>query len=714
MKQVLQSLRGGMPWAAEVPAPAPGRGEVLIRTAATLISPGTERMLIDFGRAGWVGKARQQPERVRETWRKLRRDGWRATRESIEAKLDAAVALGYAQAGTVAEVGEGVTRFRAGDRVVSNGPHSEWVAVPETLCARIPDEVSFAEAPAAILGAIALESLRRAQPTLGETFLVAGLGPIGLLAVQLLRAQGCRVLAADLSEERRERARQWGAIAVPEGASWEAAAETHTDGRGVDGVILALATRSAEPLREAARACRPRGRIVLVGTAKIEVPREEFYRRELRFEVSCSYGPGRYDPAYEADGHDYPIGHVRWTAQRNIEAVLGLMAERKIDAAPFVAERFPQREAGAAYALLTERRTSVLSVLLEYESSESLSLRPERSIPLVPSAKPSRRATVSARVRVGVIGAGAHARKMLLPALAAAGAEPIVIASRQGVAAAEAGRRFGFRQATTSASVVLDHPEVDAVIIATPHATHAALVRAALERRRPVLVEKPLADSWRGLREIESAYERAGEGAFLLTGYNRRFAPLARELSRMRGRWSGAASILVTINAGRQPAGAGDRIVGEACHFIDLARYLAGAPVEELSTARTGGPDPSALLQLRFADGSVAAIHYLTGGSAAFPKERIEVFGGGEIAVLDNFRHLGRAGEWRPHWPWGAAQDKGHGAMIEAFLEAVRTGGPSPIPFSEQLEVATLTLEAAGSLATESGENVEWKERECA
>ena len=694
MKQILQSLRGGAPRVAEVPAPRAGQGEVLIRTAATLVSPGTERMLIEFGQASWLGKARQQPERVRETWRKWQRDGWQATREAIEARLDEPVALGYAQAGVVTEVGAGVTRFRVGDRVVSNGPHGEWVVAPELLVAPVPEGVGLREAPAAILGAIALESLRRATPTLGETFLVAGLGPIGLLAVQLLRAQGCKVLAADPSARRREWAAGWGATVIAPGESWETAVEAATGGRGVDGVILALATQSVEPVREAARCCRRRGRIVLVGTARIELPRDEFYRRELRFEVSCSYGPGRYDASYEREGHDYPVGHVRWTAQRNIEAVLELMSEGRIEVGAFLERRFAFEEAGAAYALLSERRDDVLSVLLEYGTEGEA---PANRIRLAPAGMAKHTGRKGA-VRVGVIGAGAHARKILLPALVGAGAEMVIVASRQGVRAAEAGRKFGFREATTSAEEVLEHPEVDAVVIATPHATHARWAAAAIARGLAVMVEKPLADTWEGLAQVEEARSRAGREALVLTGYNRRFAPLAQELAqRIAGR-QGAKSFVITVNAGRHPVSTGDRVVGEGCHFLDLARFLAGAPVEEWSAFRTAGPDPSTVIQLRFVDGNVAAIHYLTGGNAAFAKERIEVFGSGEIEVLDNFRQLRRAGDWRPAW-WGTSrQDKGHRALIERFLEAVGTGGASPIPWDEQREVAALALETAGVL----------------
>ena len=715
MKQILQDLRSGRTAAADVPAAGPRPGQVLIRTAASLISPGTERMLIEFGRAGWITRARQQPDRVRQTWHKLARDGWRSTREAIQAKLERPIRLGYAQSGVVAEVGEGVTRFRPGDRVVSNGPHAEWVTVPETLCAAVPDAVDLEQAPGAILGAIALEALRRAQPSLGETFLVAGLGPIGLLAVQLLRAQGCRVLAADLSAERIELARRWGAIPVAPGADWTIAAEAVTAGRGVDGVILALATRSPEPLRQAARCCRSRGRIVLVGTGKLEIPREEFYRRELRFEVSCSYGPGRYDPAYEEEARDYPFGHVRWTAQRNIEAVLELMAQGQLDVGAVITHRFPASGASQAYERLSRKDASVLSILLAYGQIKEPAVSPRHiALPVGPRGKMG---SSPGRVRFGLLGAGDHATRTLLPALAAAGADPVIIASKQGVTAAETGRRFGFREATTEAERVLDHPEIEAVIIATPHATHASLVVKALERRLAVFVEKPLADTWAGLRHIEDAYRASGSDPFLLTGYNRRFAPLTGQLTREVASCAGARSFSMTVNAGaRAGLGGENRVIGEACHFIDLMRFLAGAPVESMSTIETGGPDPSTLIQLQFANRDVGSIQYLTSGNASAPKERLEVYGGGRILVLDNFRALRRLGGWIPAWPWPGSQDKGHRQMIRAFVEAVAQGKPSPIPAEEQFEVAALALEAAGVVenARARREQEMKPERECA
>lgn len=702
MKQLLQHLRTGRTYLADVPAARPGPREVLIRTHATLISPGTERMLLEFGRANWIGKARQQPDKVRQVWEKFRREGWAATREAVESKLDRSIGLGYAQTGLVVAVGESAERFAPGDRVVSNGPHAEWVTVPETLCARVPDGVADDEAPAAILGAIALESLRRIRPQLGESMLVIGLGPVGLLVVQLLRAHGCRVLATDLSTERLALARSWGAQIVESGSDLVSATETWSGGRGVDGVILATATQSADPLRRAAPCCRPRARIVLVGTAKLDVPRDEFYRRELCLEVSCSYGPGRYDPAYERDARDYPIGHVRWTAQRNIEAVLELMDSRRLEVAPLITHRFPHYAAPAAYELLAERKPGVMAILLEHAKAAD----PE---PAPFHLRLTRGPGSTGRPGVAVIGAGDHARRALLPALRQTGIRPVILASRQGTNAAEAARQFGFTEVTTDLRHVFDHPDVKAVVIATPHATHASLVVRAIEASKAVFVEKPLADTWIGLRRIERSLAEA-QSPLLLTGFNRRFAPLTIRLKDQLDRQRGPKSLLMTVNAGHAVL-AHDRVIGEACHFIDLLRYLAGAPVEHLDAVRTAGPDPSATIHLRFADGSIGAVHYLTQGHRAMAKERLEVFAGGRSWRLDNFRQLNETGRFsRP--AWFALQDKGHSGLVRSFVEAVESGAPSPIPIDEQIEVTALTLEAAGRW--EGISETAHQERECA
>lgn len=652
---------------AEVPVSAPGPAELLARTRVSLISSGTERMLRDFGRANLIWKARQQPEKLRMALDKVRADGFVPAFEAVRAKLDHPVALGYCNAGTVVEAGPG---FSIGERVVSNGPHAEIVRVPVNLCARIPDSVSDEAAAFTVLGAIALEGIRLAQPALGETFVVTGLGLVGLLAVQLLRAHGCRVLGIDPDAGRLELARALGAeIAGPRESE-------------VDGVLIAASTRSNGPVRQAAEMCRKRGRIVLIGVAGLELSREEFYRKELSFQVSCSYGPGRHDPAYEEGGHDYPRAYVRWTARRNFEAVLDMLASGRVDVSPLISRVFPIERAHEAYEALD----GSLGILLRYDGEP----RAERTIAL-PGPRQA------GAPRVSCIGAGAYATRVLLPAFQKAGAVFETVVSRGGVSAAHAARRFGFREAGTEPRHALSSR---AVIIATRHDSHAGLVRAALEAGAHVFVEKPLAISRGQLREIEAAWAGA-RAPLLMVGFNRRFAPHVRRMKALLSSLREPVSMIMTVNAGAVPADhwtldretGGGRIVGEACHFVDLLRHLAGRSIAGIESTRASG---NASITLRFADASMGTIHYFTSGHGSFPKERLEIFCAGRVLRLDNFRKLTGWG-----WPRFRAmtlwrQDKGAAAMAAAFLEAVRSGGPAPIPYDEIIEVAGASLDAAG------------------
>lgn len=671
MRQIVESLRDGAVKLLDVPAGGAADGRVLIRSRASLLSSGTERMLLEFGKAGWIDKARQQPDKVRQVIEKMRTDGLLATLDSVEAKLDQAVALGYSNAGVVMETGE---------RVASNGPHAEVVSVPKNLCARIPDGVTDEAAAFTVLGAIALEGIRLAQPALGETFAVMGLGLIGQIAVQLLKANGCRVVGIDPDGARRELAARFGA-------------EAPRAGMEADGVLICAATQSSEPVHQAAQMCRKRARIVLVGVTGLELSRDDFYKKELSFQVSCSYGPGRYDAAYEEKGQDYPIGYVRWTAQRNFEAVLQLMAEGKLDVAPLITHRFPFERAGEAYRVILSGEPH-LGVLLEYPERPGQELR-ARTVALRPPEVPA-----SGTPGVALIGAGQHALKMLLPALKESGAARKTVADSNGLAAAHAARKFGFEQATTDGAAVLADPAINAVFVATRHDSHARLVCEALRAGKHVYVEKPLAIRASELGEIEAACREAR--GILMVGFNRRFAPHVVKMKQLLAGAREPKALIMTVNAGAIPADhwtqdperGGGRIIGEACHFIDLLRFLAGCAI--LSTGVTRLSGDTAVITVAFADGSTGCVHYLANGHKSFPKERLEVFCGGRILQLDNFRRLTGYG-----WPrfrhmslW--RQDKGHAACVGAFVEAVRSGKPSPIPFDELMEVARVTLEAAG------------------
>ena len=689
MLQVLQNLRDGRTSTAEVPCPGGGREHLVVRTRASLISAGTERMLLEFGQAGWIDKARQQPDKVRMVLDKLRADGVLATIESVRAKLDQLIPLGYSNAGAVIETGQ---------RVVSNGPHAEVVRVPKNLCARIPDGVGDDAAAFTVVGAIALQGIRLVQPSLGETFAVSGVGLIGLIAVQLLRAHGCRVIAMDFDPFRLELARRFGAetVDLARGEDPVAAAEAATQARGVDGVLIAAATRSNEPVHSAALMCRKRGRIVLVGVTGLELSRDDFYKKELSFQVSCSYGPGRYDPAYEEGGHDYPAGYVRWTAQRNFEAVLRMMEEGKLDVAPLTTHRFPFHQAEKAYELILSRQPH-LGVLLEYaaKSEEALLTRTIRI------GAPAKHAKPTGQPSVALIGAGQHSLRMLLPAIRESGARLITVAGNTGVSAAHAARKFGFGAATTDTAAVLADPAVDTVFIATRHDSHARLVCEALKAGKNVFVEKPLAIDLAGLEEIEAVCAALPQVPLLMVGFNRRFAPHIVKLQELLRGAREPKALIMTVNAGaipadhwtRDPERGGGRIIGEACHVIDLLRFLAGSAIASTGVTRLSGDTVS--IALSFADGSTGTVHYLANGHRSFPKERLEVFCGGRILQLDNFRTL-RGYGWRGFRKMSLwRQDKGHAAAVAAFLGAVRQGKPSPIPLEEAIEVTRATFQVA-------------------
>lgn len=704
MKQVLQNLDDGATHVVEVPAPMVGPKQVLVRTGASVVSAGTERMLVEFGQANLLQKARQQPERVRDVIDKALTDGIAETIDAVRSKLSEPIPLGYTAAGTVLEVGSGVTRFQPGDRVATNGPHAEVVCVPEILCAEIPDGVSDEVAAFTPIGAIALQGLRLAAPTLGERFVVTGLGLVGLLTAQLLRANGCRVLGIDLSPERAELAATLGidTLDLTSGEDPLARARSFSEGRGVDGVIIAASTSSTGPIRQAAEMCRKRGRIVLVGVTGLDLDRSWFYEKELSFQVSASYGPGRYDNRYEEHAQDYPFGYVRWTAQRNFEAVLDRLADGSVEAEPLITHRFALRDADEAYATLTSGDS--LGIVLEYpepEDGEVGSPAVDRTIAL--HRDPVRPSSGT----VAVIGAGHYATRTLLPALQNTPAALHTVVSRGGTSAGKAAERFRFQRASTDVDAVLDDPLIDAVIIATRHDSHADLTVRALTAGKHVYVEKPLAITHDQLAEVRDIYMRlidSGDAPTLMVGFNRRFSPLTVEMRAQLQRSPGPKSLLATVNAGhipsnhwiQDPAVGGGRIIGEACHFIDLLRHLAGAPIETVRTSHVGSQPPwdNASIQLQFADGSVGTVVYTSGGSKRFPKERIEVFADGGVLQLDNFRILRGFGTFDSKRTWG--QNKGHVGSVTAFIEAVRYGGPPPIPLAELLNVSAATLEAAG------------------
>jgi predicted dehydrogenase/threonine dehydrogenase-like Zn-dependent dehydrogenase len=709
MKQVLQDMAHGATTLTTAPSPYCSSGHLLINTSVTLVSAGTERMLVDFGKASYIQKARQQPEKVKMVLEKIQTDGLMTTVEAVQSKLAQPLPLGYCNVGVVSEVGKGVEGYKAGDRVVSNGPHADVVRVPRNLCAHIPEAVSDDEASFTVVASIGLQGIRLAKPTLGESFVVTGVGLIGLLTVQLLRAHGCRVLAIDFDESKLVLARKFGAETCnpAKGDDPVAAGIAFSRGRGVDGVIITASTNSTDPVTQAARMSRKRGRIVLVGVTGLQLNRADFYEKELTFQVSCSYGPGRYDPAYEDDGQDYPIGFVRWTEQRNFEAVLDMMATGQLDVKPLITHRFDFEKAPEAYDTLTTDR-SALGILLEYRSApesravNSVSLKEGVSFD---SLKPV----------VGFIGAGNYASRMLIPAFKAAGAQLHTISTSGGINGVIHGEKAGFSEATTNTQAMINNPDINTIAIVTRHNSHASFVVSALTAGKHVFVEKPLAVTHEDLQKVRDQFEtnqREGTASHLMVGFNRRFSPQVQKMKALLTSVSEPKSFIMTMNAGAIPVDhwtqdiktGGGRIIGEACHFIDLMRYLAGSEIVSVQARRMGDApgvavtEDKAAITLGFADGSFGTVHYLANGAASFPKERVEVFSAGRVLQLDNFRKLKGFG-----WPgfkkmnlW--KQDKGQSACAAAFLGAIEKGDACPIAPEEIFEVARVTIEAAEML----------------
>jgi len=709
MKQILQDLTKGETLLKEAPAPLVTRDTLVISSTVTLVSAGTERMLVDFGRASYLEKARQQPEKVKMVLEKIQTDGLLTTIDAVQSKLSQPLPLGYCNVGVVAEVGMGAEAFKVGDRVVSNGAHADVVRVPKNLCAKVPPSVTDEEAAFVVVASIGLQGIRLAEPSLGEAFVVTGVGLIGLLTVQLLRAQGCRVLAIDFDESKLELARQFGAQTCNPGKGEDpvAVGMAFSRGHGVDGVIITASTKTTDPVTQAARMSRKRGRIVLVGVTGLELNRADFYEKELTFQVSCSYGPGRYDPVYEQQGHDYPYGFVRWTEQRNFEAVLDMMASGSLDVKPLITHRFAFEDAANAYDLLTTDK-SALGILLKYGSEASI--RYQRTVLLTAGGTFAPERSV-----IGFIGAGNYASRVLIPAFKAAGAQLHSIATSGGINGVIHGEKAGFAHATTDTQGMLNNPEVNTVVIVTQHNTHARFVQAALALGKHVFVEKPLAITQEELASVESAYavaQSTGKPVRLMVGFNRRFAPQVQKMKALLATVKEPKIFMMTMNAGAIPADhwtqdnqvGGGRIIGEACHYIDLMRFLAGSEIVSVQCRRMGDhpgvaiTEDKAAITLGFADGSFGTIHYLANGAASFPKERVEVFAAGRVLQLDNFRKLKAFG-----WPgfkrmnlW--RQDKGQQECCKNFLQAIQSGDNNPIPVEEIFEVARVSIEVTDLL----------------
>jgi predicted dehydrogenase/threonine dehydrogenase-like Zn-dependent dehydrogenase len=703
VKQILQLLRTGVTEVAEVPAPAASRGSVLIRTSRTLVSAGTERMLVDFSKAGLLGKARAQPEKVRQVLDKIRTDGLLPTMEAVFKRLDEPLPLGYCNAGVVLAVGPGVTELQPGDRVASNGPHAEVVCVPKNLCAKIPDNVSDEQAAFTVLSSIGLQGVRLIQPNLGERIVVVGLGLIGLVTVQLLRACGCAVLGIDLNPRRLALAERFGATVVRPGGDPLIAASAWADAFGVDGVVICASAKTDEIVHQAAQMCRRRGRIVLVGVVGLNLRRADFYEKELTFQVSCSYGPGRYDEKYEQGGQDYPPAFVRWTEQRNFNAVLTAMQSGQLKVDELVTHRFELAEAPAAYACVSDD-PSALGVVLRYPGAPATVCRRTGEAPVGAVSA----AGAGGQPTVGVIGAGNFAKMTLMPALAKTPARVAYVADLNGVAAQHLVTKYGAGQAVTDFQVILQDPAVKGIFIAVGHNLHARFICEVLAAGKWAFVEKPLALSPDEVRQVIAAL-RAHPEQQLMVGFNRRFSPFAVKMRELLAGRSEPLAMNFTANAGTIPPGhwvhdpvrGGGRIIGEACHYLDLMVFLAGAPISSVAAVMMGRgvgvKEDKMSLVVSLSDGSIGTVNYFANGSKSYPKEQMEVFSEGRVLKLDNFRRMDGYGFRGFHKLKSWRQDKGHAREFAVFIDHLAQGGPPLIPVTELVNVTLASFAAMTS-----------------
>jgi predicted dehydrogenase len=718
MKQLLQNMRDGKAVVEEVPVPTPRPGQALVKIAASLVSAGTERMVVEFAEKSLVGKARSRPDLVRQVLDKMQREGVLPTLQAAFSRLDQPMALGYSTAGTIVGLGAGMDGFTLGQRVACAGggyaSHAEYNVVPRILLTPLPDSVDFESAAFTTLGAIALHGFRLAEPQLGENVAVIGLGLLGLLTVQMAAAAGCRVYGIDTNPKRVALASLLGIPACPRNQA-ESAALAFTANRGFDSVIICADTASNDPVELAGVLARDRAKVVATGAVGLTFPRKIYYEKELSFVNSRSYGPGRYDANYEENGQDYPLGYIRWTEGRNFEAVVGLLESGKLKVESLISHRFPIKKATEAYEVITGKANEpFLGVLLTYAESKQVDRETGTGIRV--SLSTARQATPGP-VKLGVLGAGLYANATLLPALQKVdGVEFVGIASAGGLHAQHSAKKFGFAYACSSDDEILNDPNINTIAILTRHDSHAELVVKALQAGKHVFVEKPLAVDSGQLAVVNEQLQLTNH-QLLLVGFNRRFAPLAKKLETFLSTKHEPRYIHYRVNAGyiplnhwvHYPAQGGGRIIGEGCHFVDFISFLVGqVPVSVRATALPDGGKyrgDNVSMTLAFPDGSVGVVDYLANGDKSFPKERIEVFCGGKIAVLDDFRSLEMVENGRRKLD-KTTQDKGWRDEWIAFAEAIHNGGGPPIPYEQMIGVTKATFAAVESLQTGAKEAI--------
>lgn len=711
MKQLLQNLRSGETQVADVPVPSVRPGMALVRTAASLVSAGTERTLVEFAEKNLVDKARSRPDLVRQVLDKARREGVLSTMEATLNRLDQPMPLGYSSAGIVEAAGPGLHGFEVGDRVACAGGgfavHAENNLVPQNLLARLPASVDFESGAFATLAAIALHGLRLGEPQVGERVAVIGLGLLGLLAIQLARASGCSVFGVDLDPQRVELACTFGVQAVQRSGAVEAAL-SFSQGQGMDLVLICADTASDDPVNLAGEIARDRARVIAIGAVGMDIPRKIYYEKELDFRISRSYGPGRYDPNYEERGHDYPIGFTRWTEGRNLQAVVDLMADGKLNVQPLITHRYPIEQAPKAYDLITGKsKEPFIGVVLTYpQDNKDVSRNITQRIVL-----PSTVHSPASDIHLGVLGAGNYATAVFLPTIQkVGGVDKAGIASGSGLSARNAATRYGFGFASSSEDQILSDPNINLVAILTRHDQHARQVLTALNAGKHVFCEKPLSITEDQLDEIRVVLSKAGT-PLLTVGFNRRFAPMAIKLKQFLASRQEPLYASYRINAGylppnhwlQDPQIGGGRIIGEGCHFIDFLTFLVGQnPISVFARALPNDGryhNDNIVIHLSYPDGSIGTVTYLSNGDKSFPKERIEVFTANRVAVLDDFRSLElvqngkrQVGKSR------LRQDKGHQALWQAFLNATRAGGPPPIAYEDLIMTTRTTFAVVDSL----------------
>jgi predicted dehydrogenase/threonine dehydrogenase-like Zn-dependent dehydrogenase len=721
MKQIIQSYKTGEMKLEEVPRPTVAPGMILVETKASIVSAGTEKMLVELARKSLLGKAKARPDLVKKVLDAAKKEGIVATFQKVQGKLDNPIPLGYSCAGVVRQVGEGVDMFRVGDYVACGGAnyatHAEYNLVPQNLCVHMPrrkdgNALSFEEAAFATVGAIALQGVRQAELSLGESVCVIGLGLLGQLTVQLCKANGCRVIGCDIDSSKIDMAKKMGADDACLTGELEEKVLAFTRGVGADAVIITASAKSSELVALAGELSRMKGRVVAVGLVGLDVPRDIYYKKELDLRLSMSYGPGRYDAEYEERGHDYPLPYVRWTEQRNMEAFLDLIAGGFVDVATLISHRYPFEKALSVYEMITGGKESSLGVVLKYDAKSE----PAR---IMLSQKPT---SAASTVCLGVIGAGNFAKGVLLPRLKRNSAVALQgVVTARGTTAKTVGEKFGFAYCSENIDEVLSDDKINTVLIATRHNMHGPLVKKALLAGKHIFVEKPLCLNENELSEIVAAYVGQSAHATLMVGFNRRFSPFIQRIHETIKTRSGTLVASYRINAGyipkdswvQDPVEGGGRIIGEVCHFVDTLRFLVGAPVRSVHAACVQTSDmrqinrDSVSVTLTYEDGSLGNIFYYAFGSKDYPKEKLEVACDTQSIIVDDYRSMEIYGKKKEKA--SSAQDKGFDAEIDAFVTAITKGGQPPIPFADIVETTLVTFAIHEALNT--GEMIFMKEK---